>query len=205
MAESKKYNESDITRIVDKLVSLKIDKEQAMEILEGLKDAIENKNSDYINEVCSRLSASSVDGENACDRFMSDAIIGPQLDEECKYLAFNYTTPEESAIFSSDPSTYIVALHNDLLSDGNACSHAYLYVDSAFEGLLDKDVDYLSEMGIRTIDIINVNSQETIYSGPLTTRTETRLVDKEKREGWFILIGVIIFICVGLMLKRKVG
>jgi hypothetical protein len=115
------------------------------------------------------------------------------MEEVCSNISLEY----KSASDDLHPSLYITPLTGLL----GSCNHAYVYVDSDFDGFLDKDIEYLSKKGITDVEIINTVTGEKIYSGRLDSNPMPE-VNKDKREGWFILIGVLIFIGMGILVKR---
>jgi hypothetical protein len=165
-------------------------KEEALVILDKLKTAIERGDEKYISEVCSIINGEEgkIDPQ-ACERLLN-------MTEVCNTITMEYKTASSDE--EPDPSKYIHLLEGEV----GSCNHAYIYVDPNFEGFLDKDIAYLSQMGINTVDIIDLQSDETNYSGALDVKMESK-VNKDKKEGWLILIGVIIFIGMGILLKRS--
>jgi hypothetical protein len=179
-----------ISELVDKFKTLPITPDEALEIMTTLKTAIQNGDEKYVGALCTRL-GSDVPGfepSKTCEDLLG-------METNCESTLINYVTPESD---DSNPEYYI----NFLKNKTDICNHAYIYVDSEFEGFLDKDVDYLLGKKITTIDIIRQPEGKTIYKGELGNKIETA-INKEKREGWFILIGVIIFIAMGILIRSR--
>ena len=191
MADSlPKGSDKTVALILGRINNMTTTKEEALVLLDKIKVALENKDEKSIAEVCSIIEGRDGKSDsNACERLMG-------LTETCQTITMEYKTADSNS--EQTPEQYITLLEGEV----GICNHAYIYVDSDFEGFLDRDVVYLSRMGINTIDIINLSNNETTYTGALDAKIESKF-NKDKRDGWLILIGVIIFIGMGILLKRS--
>ncbi len=166
--------------LLDKIKEANITKEEALVIIDKLKLAIENKDDTYISSICERINPNS---DNPCVDLFS-------MSEVCTNVSLEYkTSPQDETNF-----TLLTGLFD-------SCTKAYIYVDEDFTGFLDRDIDYLSSKGVKEVEIIVTITGEKIYSGNLKEEIDHE-INKEKREGWFILLCVLIFIGMGLLLKR---
>jgi hypothetical protein len=190
--ESLENKQGKIADLVDKFKTLSITPEEALEIMTSLKVAIQSGDETYVGKICSRLNKDKDDFIDEPSKNCEDLL---SMENTCSSIIINYNTPEND---ESNPDEYIKILNDSISS----CGHAYIYVDSSFEAFLDKDIDYLAGKKIETVDIIVNPEGKNIYSGPLNSKIEP-VVNKEKREGWFILIGVMIFIALGILLRNK--
>lgn len=166
--------------LLDKIKEANITKEEALIIINRLHLAIENKDENYISSICERINPNS---DNPCSDLFS-------MSEVCTNVSLEYKSSSE------DESNFIL-----LMGLFGNCTKAYIYVDEDFTGFLDKDIDYLSGKGVKEVEIIITITGEKIYSGNLKEEIDHK-INKEKREGWFILLGVLIFIGMGLLLKK---
>lgn len=170
-----------------------LSQENALSILEELKQAVETKDRKAISTVCSFLKSEtngmqiSETVDAACESVMEY--------KTCKSNTIHYTTPESYTVDLSTIFTF--------LDDTNSCSHSYIYVDDDFKGFSGREVDYITNLGITHVDIINVISNEKIYSG-LVKEDIGKKYTKDEKDGWMILIGVIIFISMGLLMKSTI-
>ena len=172
-----------MSKILDRIKEANITKDEAMNIIEELKKAIENKDEKYITTVCERINPGS---KNPC----TDLLF---MGEICSNITLEYKSVPDDFY----PDQYIKLLSGTF---GN-CSKAYIYVEENFVGFLEKDIDYLTEKGVKEVEIIITDTGEKIYSGSLNSGIHHE-INKEKREGWFILLGILLFIGMGLLLKK---
>jgi hypothetical protein len=162
--------------------------EDALALLETFKTAVESNDTDAINQVCTRLKYET-EG-TAFSPLVVDTCQSLFIDVKCDSIVLNYQSDDDS------PFKVIVR------SENSSCSHAYVYVDSEFEGFDDDDMLYLIEMGIKDVDIINPDTGTTIYKGKLDDKFET-IMENDRRHGWLIMIGVILFICTCLAVRKR--
>jgi len=176
--------EAKMSKILEKIKEANITKEEAVTLIEELKNAIEIKDDKYIINVCKRINPES---DNPC----SDLI---NMDEVCSNITLEYKLAGSD---EQTPEQYITLLSGVY----GKCSKAYIYIEEDFTGFLEKDIDYLSNKGILDIELIITTTGEKIYVGKLNGEIHND-VNKEKREGWYILLGILLFIGMGLLLKR---
>jgi len=179
---------SEIDRIFSLYNIQQVSQQEALTILEQLKTAVINNDSEVINEVCTVLKQKTANTsfepivQSTCDTLFKDM--------QCTSAVINFTSPNGN----SSPSDYINLVNNKI----GSCKHAFIYVDSDFEGFDDEEVNFISKLGIADVDIINPSNNHTVYSGPLDSNINTK-GDEESKSGWMILVGVIIFIAMGLV------
>lgn len=176
--------EGKMSTILDRIKEANITKEEAMVLIEELKTAIENKDDTYITNVCQRINQGS---NNPCSDLLN-------MDEVCSNVTLEYKLRDSD---ENQPEQYITLLSGVF----GKCTKAYIYLEEDFAGFLDKDIDYLSSKGIKDVELIITATGEKIYTGKLDGEIHHD-INKEKREGWYILLGILLFIGMGLLLKR---
>lgn len=168
-----------------------ISQEQALRILEQLKAAVLNKDIEIINSICTLLKQNTINTnlqsivEESCNKLFSDT--------QCTSTIINYTNSAEE---QQTPQENILIINKGF----GSCKHAFIYVESDFFDFDDEEVEYIKSLGIVDIDIIDRDTDKTIYSGPIDNSSEAK--NDETRDGWLILIGVIILIGVGLTVTQ---
>lgn len=172
-----------------------ISPEQALRILEQLKTAVLNKDIEIINSICTILKQNTFNTglynivENTCDTLFKDTA--------CTSTIIKYTFPTEDR---PNPKENIL-----VLNDGyGSCKHAIIYVDSDFDYFDDEEINYIKSLNIEQIDIIDEITDNKIYSGFVDENIEIRN-DDDTRNGWLILIGVIILIGMGLTISQMMN
>lgn len=192
--DSSTFNTEQIARVMDRFETTSITEEEARGIMTELKSAIENGDERSINAVCNRLIGNDEkEGPQDCATFLG-------IQNVCTSISMQYNTIDSEN--NNNPGSYISVMDGKI---GN-CDHTFMYVDSKFEGFLDQDISFLTGLGINTIDIINLETRESIYSGILVNKVDIdQKANKDKRDGWLILIGVIIFIGMGILIKKQIN
>jgi hypothetical protein len=176
----------------DKLKSLP--ENDALELLEKLKAAVTTKDPNAIDQVCKLLDSRTVGTE--LNSTVSDACRS-MFSEKKSSVIIRYTTPTNFDI----PLTQSIIVTTD---GSSTFDHAFIYVDDIFEGFHPKEIEYMVSLGINNCDIINPSTGKVIYTGLLNPDV-AKPENIEMKEGWMILIGVIIFIGAGLLIKSKMN
>jgi hypothetical protein len=177
----------------DFLFNFSSNQSEVSSILDQIKLAILNKDTEKIENICTFVKTHT-DNTNlknivndACDKLYQDVI--------CTSTIIKYTIPIEEREL---PEENILILNKGV----GSCKHAIIYVESEFEDFDDNEIEYLKQLGIREIDIIDTSSDEKIYSGPLVDENDQNK-NNDFNEGWLIIIGVIVFIGIGILIAKK--
>ncbi len=167
----------------------KTSQEQALVILEQLKSAVLNQDTEVIENICNFLKEKTQNTE--LEPIVKDACNNIFNDIKCTSTILKYTFPTEERPLPEE--------NISVMSKGiGSCKHAIIYVDDDFDDFSEEEIEYMHKLGIAQIDIINLSTNDKIYSGDLDEEVQK----DDKRDGWLILIGVIIFIGVGLAITK---
>lgn len=175
-----------------------VSREEALSLLEGFKSAVMAGDKNAIDSVCSLLKEGTSGTDlnsivnHACDSLFDD-------NESHNYAILKYTAPIGENSIARENITII-------REQSEQSRKAFIYVDNdEFDQFDDSEFHYIASFNIDFIHIINPTTGRRIYSGPLdadftvNTNTET-----DKRDGWMILLCVIVLITMGLCVRHSV-
>ncbi len=184
-------NQQELDRIFSQYNIEHASQEEALVILDKLKEAVLNHDSEVINSVCTMLKEKTDNTsyqpiiESTCNNLFKEI--------NCNSIMINFSNPDER----NHPSTYM----NIIGEQKGKCSSAIVYVDSGFQGFNEQEIRYLSsELNVLNVDIINSTTNEKIYSGVLDENANSN-----NHDGWMILIIVVIFVITGVIIGTSIS
>jgi hypothetical protein len=168
----------------------------ALNLLEEFKIAVQYKDKTAIDNVCNFLKRETKDSVlnipviNACDNLFSN--------KKCEKTVINYITPLTE---NYDIKDSFLIIQN---SDGGNCGQADIYVDEFFNGFSDEELEYISNLHLTYVKIIQTGTNSELYSGLVNSNIQDILGDNSSNDGWIIIIGIILFISMGLLARKSI-